>query len=264
MKTKLSSSLLLALGFSTAFAGTMGAVEPAIDFGGLYFGLGSGFTTLFGSESRTVTHSDGRASNNASQTDRETFTNILFTGDIGYGKMVAEKTYLGGKASLYYSPFVYSGDRADIKADRRFISSEKSTTTRSMQPTYNLDLMLGYEIIPHVLPFVEAGVSFANMRHLSKINGIRLNLENDSTHDYSHSLTMDGYKTSYNVGIGSYFLVQKNWFFSTELVYNGMGTRTSSSTRVVPGNPIDTINRSNKSSYDAVSLFAGVSYLFPV
>ena len=111
---------------------------------------------------------------------------------------------------------------------------------------------------------MEAGVSFANMRHVAKFNGIQYNIENDSTHDYSHSLTTDGYKTSYNVGIGSYFLVQKNWFFSTELVYNGMGTRTSSSTTVVPGNPTDTVNRTTKSSYDAVSLFAGVSCLFPV
>ena len=274
MKKHVYSSLFLALGFSTAIAGTMGAIEPVDDFGGFYLGLGAGFINFSDRYTNSITDSDSIFSPGNDQQKRDNLTALLFHGVVGYGKMFAEKTYLGIKGSIDYSPFVdtsfnnglggtevrFDHHRAHLVA----LEEKGSGGGVSMQPTYNIDLMLGYELFPHVLPFIEGGVSFSNYRLNSYGNSTRTDFVDGSSRTYSYNNDLNSYQTGYNVGIGSYFLVQKNWFLFSELVYTDMGKQTLSKDYVVPDDHIHTENRSNSIASGALSLFGGVSYLFPV
>jgi hypothetical protein len=133
-----------------------------------------------------------------------------------------------------------------------------------------VDLLFGYEVFPHILPFVEAGVSFVDQRSHFQLEGFGQNVASDNNttpSNYTQQINIGGYKTTYDVGVGSYFLLQKNWFIFTELVYDGVTkTSGSSATTIVPGtiSPLVSKGLSVNSNNSQLSLFAGVSYLFPV
>jgi len=259
---KKMTAVLLSLGSASALAGTMGAVEPVVNnFDGFYVGLGSGLSTLFEKHNYSSVESDGH--NNFSSSSKDAASSTLFTGTLGYGKMFAEKTYLGAKFSTYYSPAErrYSSAHSDIYRDHQNVYI--SHFSRSFMPTYNLDLMLGYEVIPNFLPFVEGGVSFSDFRVKTTHNVSRTALVGGSTISYSNNLSTGGYNTNWNVGIGGYYLVDKNWFFSTDLVYTDHGSHSASfletSHAAFDGN---TETLSHSVSTSAVNLFFGVNYLF--
>lgn len=260
LKKKITTALL-SLGSVTALAGTMGAVEPAMDFDGFYLGLGSGVSSLFHKDISSSVESDGH--NNFYDTSRGVQSDLIFTGNIGYGKMFAEKTYLGAKASIYYNPAEHSyvSSSFDLYKGHNYVSSHKSSG--SFLPTYNLDLMLGYEVIPHFLPFVEAGVTFSDFRGKDTISASRTNLNGSGAIAYTTPLNIGGYNTNYNVGLGGYYLVHKNWFFSSELVYTDFGKYNVSGVELahlVFDSATETLSKSWTGS--ALNLFFGVNYLF--
>ena len=262
MRSRATSLVFLALGFTQSFAGTMGAVEAPADFGGLNLGLGTGYMTIFNYDQSSITHSDNLF--NHSDSCRENNTAILFTGEVGYGKMFNQNTYFGAKGSIYYTPSQKRGETTHTDADSSNIDSVVDTDKTSLKPIYNVDLVLGYEIFPHVLPFVEGGVSFANVENTYEGNGIRVSaVHAGESQNFTQNLQLNGYKTGYNVGIGSNFLVKKNLFFSAELVYHDLGKNSGS--LVIPADVLNSLSHTitHSQSNTAVSLIAGVSYLFP-
>ncbi len=249
-------SCMLALGVNSVYAGDMG--KPSYDFDGAYLGLGSGVMTLFTQENRE----------NVRGNDIKNFTDtaVLFTGDIGYGRMFKEDLYLGVKGSIYYTALNHlnEGTVASSGGSRLVVGDNEVTT--SLQPIYNIDAVLGYEVLPHLLPFVEAGVSFStvNTRYRLKRTETLVSTPT-STVQYESIFTIGGNQTSYNVGLGINYQPHKNLFFSTELMYNDLGQRRGTTTMTVPpvagtGARIDSDTRAVTSQ--DVALFGSVSYLF--
>jgi len=247
---------MLALGVHGVYAGNMG--KPSYDFDGAYLGLGSGVMTLFSQ--------NGRGNVRGSDTKNFTDTAILVTGDIGYGRMVKEDFYLGIKGSIYYTPLVNLHEGSfSSSANSRLVGGDNEVTT-SLQPIYNIDAVLGYEVLPHLLPFVEAGVSFATVNTRYRLQRTETQVSTPThTVKYASVFNIGGNETSYNVGLGLNYQPHKNLFFSTELMYNDLGQRRGTTTMTVP--PVDgedariaSDTRSVKSQ--DVVLFGSVSYLF--
>lgn len=260
MFKKIISGVLL-LSSATAFSGTMGVVEPMPDFNGFYVGLGSGVTTVSIQGNTSSVDSNGFLNYNNSA--RQLNDAILFTGNMGYGKMFAEKTYLGAKASVYYTPGEDTINGTNVYTNGVYSAVSSSLFRGTLLPTYNVDLMLGYEIIPHFLPFVEAGVTFSDVRVKASQVTTRSNLSLGTSINYTSLQNTLGYNTNYNVGVGGYYLVHKNWFFSTELVYTDMGKRSSSV--AIPSHiAFDGVSETQTlaSTSNALNLLFGVNYLF--
>ena len=131
-------------------------------------------------------------------------------------------------------------------------------TQTTVKPIYNIDAVLGYEIAPNILPFIEGGVSFSSVYTNSFVTESHTMMPG-ATSSYVDRFqnNASGFKTGYNVGIGANYQPKKNWFLSSELVYHYLGKYSNN---YVNGPDIDTRNR----KYQLVSLFAGVSYLFPM
>lgn len=250
------ASCMLALGVNNIYAGDMG--KSAYDFNGVYLGLGSGLMTLFTQENReTVRGND---------TKNFTDTAIFFSGDIGYGRMFKEDLYLGVKGSIYYTPLNHLNEGTVASSGGSQLVVGDNEVTTSLQPIYNIDAVLGYEVLPHLLPFVEAGVSFStvNTRYRLKRTETLVSTPT-STVQYGSVSTIGGNQTSYNVGLGMNYQPHKNLFFSTELMYNNLGKRRGTTTMTVPpvagtDARIDSDTRS-VTSQDVV-LFGSISYLF--
>ena len=249
--------IITSIGLTNLYAGTMGPIGSDYDFNGFYVGLGTGFNTVFIKNSFSTTRSDGVGG----QTDKNRYTHsaVLFTGNVGYGTMLKEKTYIGAKASIYYSPLNTTDETTfSIVAGTNLVIGNNSIWT-TMKPSYNIDAVLGYEPVPHVLPFVEAGVTFADVHHNYRFARTRTG---NTTHiQYDSYLNLDSYKTGYNVGIGLNYQAQQNWIFSTELVYSDLGQNSGLATVTIPGTTaIEAQSRTIKSN--DIALFGSISYLF--
>ena len=254
---------LFVLSSSSAFSGTMGPIETNTNFGGLYLGLGTGVTDISG-KATVQTNSSDILNGSGSYSGTGGSDSILYTGVVGYGKMFNEKTYFGAKASIYYTAKRYSSSFNGVhENETNTLTTDSGQSVSDFQPSYNVDLMLGYEIIPHILPFVEGGVSFSNPRNIRQDRFLRVSPTNGAIVN-NVANENEGYQTGFNVGIGSYFLVSSNWFFNTELVYTDMGKTSSFYQATTPGTPPVTDSNSISISTNSVSLFAGVSYLFPI
>ena len=132
-----------------------------------------------------------------------------------------------------------------------------------IKPIYNIDAILGYEVFPHLLPFVEAGVSFANVNSNNIKHNAVSNLASGTIMNYSTALNFGSYKTGYNVGLGSNYQLSRNWFLSSEIIYNYLGKNSASRTVNLPDlSGSEAISTSR--TFQLVSLLASVSYLFPV
>lgn len=259
MKRHLILPLALSVSFSSGYAGTMG--EPTYDFSGFYAGLGTGFTSIFTKDTFSTTRSDGLGGN--ADTNRYTNTAILFTGQIGYGVMVMSQTYLGAKGSIYYTPLDTLDETGFSTAAGSTLIVGNNSITTSVKPIYNIDAVLGYQIVPHFLPFVEAGVTFADVNRHYTFKRSRTNITSLTNVKYESVLRLDDYKTGFNVGLGMNYQPVKNWFFSTELVYNYLGKESGSTTVGIPAtSTTETQTRENRNS--DVALFGGVSYLFNI
>lgn len=247
-------------GFSSIFAGTMGQGVMPYDFSGYYGGLGTGFSTFFDSDKHSTVLTSAPTATTAKS--KSTQSAILFDGHLGYGRFIQQNTYLGAKGSVYYTPLESLAHSTKMIAGGDTLTSINNINYTTIKPVYNIDAIFGYEVYPHLLPFVEAGVSFANVSAKDTQKNIRTNLTTSTSYGYSALLTPSGYKTGYNVGLGTNYQLSKNWFLSSELIYNYLGKHTATDTVNVPvsvGTQTDTTNR----TYQLVSLLASVSYLFP-
>lgn len=255
MKKELACILLL--NSVCSYAGTMG--DTSYDLQGLQIGLGAGLTTFFDKDTHQMTIEPAIPNN---QTLRSTNSAILFEGHAGYGQMWREHFYLGAKGSVYYTPMEYLENKTTMSIQNPILTINNNTNQISLKPIYNIDAVLGYEIYPHFLPFVEGGVSFANVNSYdTQYNNVRADLGSQTGVGYATSLSSEGYKTGYNVGIGSYYQATSNWLFSTELVYNYLGKYSSSSNVALPiTGAIQHL--SSDRTFQLVSFFGGVSYIF--
>jgi len=256
MNKCIAASCMLALGMHGVYAGDM--AKPSYDFDGAYLGLGSGFMTLISQTARGNVRGNG--------TKNFTDTAILFTGDIGYGRMVKEDFYLGLKGSVYYTPLNHLNEGSIASSGKSRLVVGDNEVTTSLQPIYNIDAVLGYEVLPHLLPFVEAGVSFStvNTRYRLKRTETLVSTPT-STVQYGSVFTVGGNETSYNVGLGMNYQPHKNLFFSTELMYNDLGQRRGTTTMIVPpvaGADARTDSDTRTVTSKDVVLFGSVSYLF--
>jgi len=244
---------------SNLYAGTMGPVDD-LSFAGFYAGLGVGQTTIFSKDDFTVTVPGVGVVRSGA--NRDTDSAVLFSGQLGYGAMFAQSTYLGVKGSVFYTPLKdtdnYSYSSSGVPA---LLINGVDSFTRSVKPIYNVDLVLGYEIMPRVLPFVEGGVSFANVKHNFTALGTVSSLTPNIVSEYAGSNVLDTYKTGYNVGIGANYLPARNWVLSTELVYNHLGKRDITLTNVALPAGTSATHFRNESN-QAVSLLFSASYLF--
>lgn len=246
----------------------MGEKVTNFNFNGFYAGLGSGFTNIMSNTTGSTVFSQYGGYFDEYSKSKYNNTAVLFTGQIGYGKMFRNKSYLGLKGSVYYTPFEINtprrnGKNITIPVSNTLLNSNFTSET-SINPMYNLDITLGYEILPRLLPFVEGGVTFANVRQSFYSNRSFTNSVTHEAVDYSHTLKLDSYSASYNVGIGANYLINKNWFLFSELVYNDLGKDSGSVKKTIPFNNSLTETYSRSENNHIISLFAGVSYLFPV
>lgn len=257
---KAIAGFLLSVGLSGVQAGTMGNIEPAPDFSGFYAGLGTGMLTLLSSNDYSVGFSPAirpPVSGHADFTDSA----VLFDGHLGYGKMFNQRTYLGAKASVQYTPLKYTLDAPFSSVTGPLLRVGDAQDTFSLKPIYNINAVLGYKILPRLLPFVEAGVTFANVetRYITAIT--QSNLLTGVNTGYSSVLNSNKYTTGGNVGIGANYLVNKNWFLSSELIYSYLGRATVNSSVAIPS--ISSLEaHSRTKTNQAVSLLASISYLF--
>lgn len=249
---------LSALAFvSNLYAGTMGPVAQP-DFSGFYAGLGVGQTTLFNHDEFSVSVPGVGLVRSGSIKDTDSA--VLFSGQVGYGLMFAQRSYLGVKGSVFYTPLEDTDSYAYSSGGLVLVNGVDSFT-RSVKPIYNVDLVLGYEVAPNVLPFVEGGVSFANVKHQFDAVGTVTNLSPLRVSEYNGTSVIDEYKTGYNVGIGANYLATNHLILSSELVYHYLGKRDITLTNVaLPAGSSATHYRSETNQ--AVSFVIGASYLF--
>lgn len=257
---QITCGLLLSLGCSTGFAGTMGNSGLPKDFNGFYAGLGTGMLNLLTKDAFSTSTNTGAPP----VTGKLSFTDssVLFDGHLGYGTLFNQNAYLGAKTFVYYTPLQHLYTRSFTASTGSVLTNGSHDDTFAVKPIYNIDAILGFEVLPHVLPYLEAGVSFSNVKANYKSFRTQSNLVTNNQVAYSNNMTSSNYTTGYNVGIGANYLVQKNWFLSSELIYNYLGTSAANQSVNVPlSNTVQGF--SNKATNQAVSLLASISYLFP-
>lgn len=261
---KILKTVGLAFLFSgKVLAGTLGAPQVP-DFNGVSLGLGTGFISIFNNDNFRTQRSNSTRVAGAAEVNRYTDTAVQFNANLGYGKMFKEKTYLGAKAAVYYSPFENAGETNYAVPLGSTVLIGTNTIRSSMKPMFNIDGVLGYALLPRMLSFVEAGVSFSNMRRDYEFTRVFADLPDPSnTFRYSYLLSLDAYKTSYNVGVGLSYLLQQHLFLSFEVLYNDLSKRTGGSSTFMGDTGIS--ERQTRTVYtSAVSAFASASCLFDI
>lgn len=254
--------IMFVVGLNSTYAGTLGESNSTYDFNGFYVGLGSGLTNLFNRDDHGTFNTLSSPIRVDSTQTRSSMTSILFDGHLGYGKFIKPNIYLGAKAFVYYTPLELSANDTSMSINRDVLITHNNSNQITVKPIYNIDAIFGYEIYPHVLPFIEGGVSFANVSSLDTQHNVESQLTNNANYGYTAVLNSNGYKTGYNVGIGTSYQMNTNWFISGELVYNYLGKHFATDTVNIPESAAtDTI--STNRMFQLVSLFASVSYLFP-
>lgn len=251
------SGLLLSTSIGMAYAGEMGEISKPYDFGGFYLGLETGFGTFLARDYHTDSISTLAISQ--ASTLNTSDTAIAFEGNIGLGKMLYANTYLGAKASIYYSP-IETLTQSSLN-DGSLIEIHNSNQAY-LKPIYNIDAVLGYEIVPHLLPFVEAGVSFSNVNTIDRQRNVSQDLDLKTADFFDNSINSSGYKTGFNVGMGSNYQLNQNWYISSELLYTYLGKNSASNT-VPISVKAGTQTVSSTRTHQLISLMAGISYLVP-
>ncbi len=120
-----------------------------------------------------------------------------------------------------------------------------------LEPYYHVDLVLGYEIVPSLLPFVQGGVTFADSKVHADYSLVNVTT---GTVAAANTLNLNKYNTGFNVGIGANWLPAQNWMLGGELVYDYFGKNTRN-TEI--GN-LTTLTSQNQ----GLSVSMNASYLF--
>ena len=250
-----------------AHAGSMGEIHTA-HFNGLYAGLGVGESTLFAKDNYLNTiNIDNFTKAELSNTLRNENTAVLFEGHLGYGKMLSPILYLGAKSSVYYTPIeILSQSTAEIPSisigpGANYLTSLKNVNQISMQPIYNIDGILGYEIYDNFLPFVEAGVNFSSVNNFHSQNNLIQQPNFSSPALFSGNYNTHGFNTGFNVGIGANYQTHKPWLISGELVYHNLGQYSISKTYPLANVP-GFLSSSSTRTFQMVSVLVSFSYLF--
>lgn len=248
------SYIALGLCIQSSFAGGMGSEVAYPTFDGFYAGLGSGFSTLFSQNTVIFPSNPTSTTSSSSNQVRMTETAVMFDGHVGYGRTIRPNVYLGVKGSVDYIPLEQAENYAYNQSSGPILLNGNTTNTVSIKPIYNINGVLGYEGYQNWLPFVEAGVSFSSELTRENIKLTKTNLSTNTIINQSSLQSADGYKTGYNVGLGSRYKVDEHWMVSAELLYNSLSKYNTTHTLGL-ANP--TIAR----NYQLVSLFGSVSYL---
>ncbi len=242
---------------SVAFSGTMsGYRDYSLD--GFYIGLGTGLFNLYTDDSFIARKSNSSVSVN--ETEKSSYTSVLFTGNIGYGRMYTDTLYVGAKANIFYTPFNYVENDSYVVPNGSTTTFGENTYTTQIRPFYNIDAVLGYEFIPHFIPFVEGGLTFANVTKKYQLNRTVSDYLTNSSSQYSFTVNANNYSTGYNVGIGLNYQPQRHWIFAGELLYIDLGQNFGASGAQIPGTAI-VDSQSRRLNSDAIALFATISYL---
>lgn len=252
-------TILLSLGITSAIAGSLGMAESVDNFDGFYIGLGAGFTTIYTNDTLNSSIS-GVTNPILSGSIPSTETGVLFTGNVGYGKMFNQKTYLGAKGTIYYKPGENGRNNVFFgQVPGLYYFTDNTNVKRSIQPFYNIDAVLGYEVIPRVLPFVEGGVTVSNINN--RFASAATAYTPTTSVNYNEVINLEGYRTGYNLGLGVNFLAAKNWFLYSELLYNDLGSQAATLINKLPAAGITkttTLTEKNQ----AVFFVVGASWLF--
>ncbi|MDF1678341.1 MAG: hypothetical protein P1U32_06565 [Legionellaceae bacterium] len=257
LRKYLTTLSMIFVATQTASAGTIG---ETYNMNGLYAGLGVGEATIFINEQ--LSNSFDAYNISTIGVVNDTRTGVLFQGQVGYGKMVQSNTYLGLKGSVYYTPLNYYATGSEEMLVDGAMVTVNDKTQFNFEPIFNIDAVLGYELYPHVIPFVQAGVSFAgvNALHIQKNSGF--NMSTGGQKLYPQNLKVNKYVTGYNVGIGSTYQANKHLLLSGELIYNYIGKYFSSNT-TYPNQHLRAYTSTANSLFQQVSLFVNASYLIP-
>ncbi|MDF1646026.1 MAG: hypothetical protein P1U61_03455 [Legionellaceae bacterium] len=251
-------AVVCAVGIQSVEAGSVG---DAYNMGGFYAGIGVGEATILINEAFSSTFDAYNMATNGVTND--TRTGILFQGQIGYGKMFEEHTYLGLKGSVYYTPIHYSGTGSEQSIVDGAIVSINDKVQMDFKPIFNIDGVFGYEIYPHVIPFVQAGVSFAGVTALNIQKNSGFNQDTGGRKLFSQiSRVNNKYETGYNVGFGTTYQSTKHFLLSGEVIYNYIGKFSSSDTTFV-NTHLQNHTISSDLLLQQVSLFITASYLVP-
>lgn len=256
----LKKTLLIAISCgitNLAFSGTMSGFSD-YTMEGAYIGLGTGLINLYTDDNFIARKSNSSVS--VKETERSSYTSILFTGHVGYGKMYTDSFYFGAKANIFYTPFNYVENDSYVVPNGSTTTFGENTYTTQIRPFYNIDAILGYEFMPHFMPFIEGGLTFANVNKKYELNRTVNNYVTNSSSDYSFTVNANNYSTGYNVGIGLNYQPQKHWIFAGELLYIDLGQNFGASGAQVPGTAI-VDSQSRRLNSSAIALFATISYL---
>lgn len=243
------------------FAGTMGDVKENA-FNGAYIGLGTGVLTNLTTNTYTTTNYGTAPS--ISPSIHDSSSGVMFSGNIGYGKNVYENVYLGAKASILYTPInTIFGDSFSVTPSSNLVVGNNDIST-SFKPIYNINAVIGYEIKPRVLPFVEGGVSFTGIDRRYVLSRTFTNLQTSSNVAYSNLFTLNKYTTGYNIGLGANYRPESNWMFSGELMYFGFGKISDTKSFSIPANNLigTTLTNTKGVTLNTLAVFATVSYFF--
>lgn len=234
-----------------------------------YVGLGIGESTLF--ETDQYQNSLMFQQFNGTQFQQrfhQDNTATLFEGHVGYQRNIRAHTMLGIKGAILYTPVEMSSQSTAMLSNPAITPSTPSLSASlqninqiSMQPVYNIDGILTYTRFSKLQPFIEAGVSFSNVRNLHRqFNFIQspLNLETIAINaDYNTR----GINTGYNVGLGTHYYVQSSWFFSAEVLFHDLGQYRVSKTYSIPALGGNTSSSSQR-SFQLLSVLGSLSYAF--
>jgi outer membrane immunogenic protein len=239
------------------FAGGMGGFHDD-SLEGVYVGVGTGLLNLSTDDNFIARKSN--SSINVNETEKQAYTSILFTGNVGYGRMYTDTIYIGAKANIIYSPFSFVENDSYTVPNGSSTIFGYNTYTTQIRPFYNLDAVLGYEFIPNFIPFVEGGLTFANVNKKYVLKRTVNDYLNNTSSQYGFTVNANNYSTGYNVGLGLNYHAQSHWIVSGELLYIDLGENFGTSGAQIPGTAIfDSQSRRLNSS--AIALLATVSYL---
>lgn len=242
---------------SLTFSGSMSSFND-YNIEGVYLGLGTGLINLYTNDNFIARKSNSSVS--VKETERASYTSILFNGNIGYGKMYSDSYYFGAKASVFYTPFNYVENDSYVVPNGATTTFGENTYTTQIRPFYNIDAVLGYEFIPHFIPFVEGGLTFANVTKKYELSRTVSNYVTNSSTDYSFTVNANNYSTGYNVGIGLNYQARRHWIFAGELLYIDLGQNFGASGAQIPNTAV-VDSQSRRLNSSAVALFATISYL---
>ena len=259
MLNKFSSICLLSLLTTTCLAGGIDKAPSTKGFSGFYVGAGAGVNSVYATDSFVTSRASGLGGD--ADSNRYTYTSVLYAIQVGYGWQFANHAYLGLEGLVTYSPLFATDETAFSTAAGNVLIIGHNSIHTTGEPVINIDAVFGYTMCSRVLPFLEVGVTFAELTRQYDIKRTRTNVVTNTNVGYSTTINQNQYNTEYNIGVGLRRLFGQHLVMSTTLMYSDYGQVSKSSSVAIPG-ANDTETHSRTVSSYALSLFGTLSYLF--